>query len=335
MNLLPAAKTSPLVSAIIATYNRAYIVCEAIGSILNQTYKNVEVVVVDDGSTDNTRDKLKQYGDRIRVVYQKNSGPAAAWNRGILESRGEIVTFLGSDDIWLPTFVERQVSVLQQAGEEVPCSLSNSWLRFANGQGSTAFQYVRLYPAHEEGIWLNVAEVFATRFVLFGQSVAIRRAALEKTGGFDESLWFLEDYDLALKLSIQGPWGFVREPLVVWRQGTTDSLSQKSLVERVQLKENIVKIRGRVLDTLNGSERLQRLRSLLRRELRQDRRELWAARVGRNGRWGAVTSEAVNFAGRCGTFLYRRSPRYPKMETAKLGQRLHEPGAQHTLLRIS
>jgi glycosyltransferase involved in cell wall biosynthesis len=312
-------KEQVLVSAIIATYNRAYIVCEAIESILNQTYKNVEIVVVDDGSTDDTQGKLKQYDSRIRVVYQENAGPAAAWNRGIRESRGEIITFLGSDDIWLPTFVERQVAVLQLAGDGVPCSLSNSWLRFTSGRGSTAFQHVNLYPLQDEGIWLNAAEIFATRFVLFGQSVAIRRAALERTGGFDESLWFLEDYDLALKLSIQGPWGFVREPLVVWRQGTTDSLSQKSLVEQVQLKENILKIRGRVLNSLNGAENVQQLRGLLRRELRQDRRELWAARLGQRGSWGEVTKEAVLLAGRCENFLYRRSPRYPKMTTATLG----------------
>jgi GT2 family glycosyltransferase len=306
-------------SAIIATYNRSYIVCEAIESILSQTYKNLELIVVDDGSTDDTQKVLKRYGDRIRVVYQKNSGPAAAWNRGIRESTGDVIAFLGSDDIWLPTFLERSISVLERAEESVPCCLSNSWLRFAGGQGSTSFQHVRLCPSLDEGIWVNPEEIFATRFVLFGQSVAIRRAALERTGGFDESLWFLEDYDLALKLSIQGPWGFVREPLVVWRQGTTDSLSQKSLVEQVQLKENILKIRARVLNSLNGAEKVQRLRGLLRRELRQDRRELWAARLGQRGSWGEATKEAVLLAGRCENFLYRRSPSYPKMTTAMLG----------------
>jgi glycosyltransferase involved in cell wall biosynthesis len=317
MNLVPSAKTRPLTSAIIATYNRAYIVCEAIESILNQTYKNLEIIVVDDGSTDDTQNKLKRYGDRIRVVYQQNSGPAAAWNRGIQESRGEIITFLGSDDIWLPTFVERQVSVLQRVGEDVPCCLCNSWMRFANGRGTTSFQYSLLNPAYQEGIWLNVAEIYATRFVQFGQSVAIRRTALQRTGVFDESLWLQEDCDLALKLSIQGPWGFVREPLVVWRQGTTDSLSQRATVERVQPKENIVRIRTRVLETLNGAK-FKRVRSLLQQELRQDRQELWAARMCEEGHWAKLIGDAVIFAWRCENYLYRRSGHYPKMETSEI-----------------
>jgi glycosyltransferase involved in cell wall biosynthesis len=312
--------TNPIrVSAIIATYNRAYIVGEAIESILNQTYKNVEVVVVDDGSTDDTQEKLKQYGDRIRIAYQKNSGPAAAWNRGISESRGEVVAFLGSDDIWLPTFVERQVSVLQRAGEEVPCSLSNSWLRFVDGRGSTSFQHVLLEPLYEDGIWLNAAEVLATRFVLFGQTVAIRRTALEKAGGFDETLWFLEDYDLALKLSVQGPWGFVREPLVVLRQGSADSLSRKSLTEQVHLKENMVKIRSRILNRLDAGDQFTRLRKILARELQQDSRELWAARISDKRDWGGVTvANAVKLIDKIQNYFYRRSLWYPKMEVTKL-----------------
>jgi glycosyltransferase involved in cell wall biosynthesis len=308
----------PTVSAIIATYNRAYIVREAIDSILSQTYKNVEVVVVDDGSTDDTDRTLKQYAGRIRVVFQENSGPAAAWNRGIRESCGRIVTFLGSDDIWLPTFLERQVALLERAGEDCPCSLSNSWLRFADGRGSTAFQHVRLYPAHEEGIWLNPAEILATRFVLFGQSVAVRREALEKAGGFDESLRFLEDYDLALKLAHQGPWAFVREPLVVWRQGTTGSLSQESLVKQVELRRSIIKVRDGLLNSLNGAAESTVTRKLLTRELRLDRRQLQAAKAKQRGYLGSITANAMNFAVRCENYLYRRSPYYPVMETAAL-----------------
>src|SRR5271156_236898 len=103
-----------MVSAIIPTYNRGYVVGKAIDSILNQTYDNIEIVVVDDGSTDNTQEKLKEYGDRIRVVYQKNSGPSAARNHGVRASRGEFIACLDSDDVWMPTKIERQVSLLQQ-----------------------------------------------------------------------------------------------------------------------------------------------------------------------------------------------------------------------------
>src|SRR5271156_951931 len=191
-------ETFPLVTAIIATYNRGYIVCEAIESILQQTYGKVELIVVDDGSTDNTQDKLREYGERIRVIYQRNSGPAAAWNSGIQSSRGEIIAFLGSDDIWFPTFVERQVSVLQRCDQSVPCCLANAVLSFRNGKHTTAFDNAPVDPAHEEGIWSNVSDVLTTRFILFGQTVAIRRNALERVR-FDEGLRYLEDYDLALR----------------------------------------------------------------------------------------------------------------------------------------
>jgi len=114
---------NPLVSAIIPTYNRAHVICDAVESILAQTYREIEVIVVDDGSKDDTLPRLKQYGDRIRVVSQANAGPAAARNRGIAVAQGELIAFLDSDDLWLSTKIERQVALLQRAGESVPCCL--------------------------------------------------------------------------------------------------------------------------------------------------------------------------------------------------------------------
>src|ERR1017187_3651239 len=130
----------PLVTAIIATYNRGYIVCEAIDSIINKTYKQTEVIVVDDGSTDDTQDKLRQYGSRIRVISQNNSGPAAAWNAGIRAARGAIICFLGSDDLYMPIFVERHVSALEKAGPSVPCCLGNALTRWADGRETSSFE---------------------------------------------------------------------------------------------------------------------------------------------------------------------------------------------------
>jgi glycosyltransferase involved in cell wall biosynthesis len=311
----------PLVSAVIATYNRAHIVCEAIESILQQTYKNLELIVVDDGSTDNTQDKLREYGDRIRVVYQNNSGPAAAWNSGINASQGEIIAFLGSDDIWLPTFVERQVSVLQRCDASVPCCLANAVLSFCCGKRTGAFENALLNTPYEEGIWSNVTEILTTRFVLFGQTVAIRRSALKRASSFDESLRYLEDYDLALRLSLQSPWAFIREPLVVWRQGTgdSDSLSQAAGRDPVQVHRNLVKIHERFLKELNLTDKRRSLRKRIVRKLRSDRANLRAARLTTtSSRTAQITGKLLDKVHYYKYAALRRSPWFPKMKTVDL-----------------
>lgn len=305
----------PLVTAIIATYNRAHIVGEAIESILHQTYRNIDLVVVDDGSKDDTAHKLEEYGERIRVIRQKNAGPAAAWNRGIEAARGEIITFLGSDDIWLPTFVERQVAVLEKAGESVPCSLANGWLRFATGKGITSFEYAMLGAECEQGIWTNVPEVLATRFVAFGQMIAIRRKAFERIGLFDENLRYLEDYDLAIRLSLDGPWGFVREPLVVWRQGTVGSLSQEGARERMNLIRILIKIRERTLASLEGKDQFATTRSLLKRILNHNYLELRSVCWSNEQNWFYRTAgKGLNLSVRGRDVYYRRTQRYPRMK---------------------
>src|ERR1039458_8209652 len=96
----------PLVSVIIPTYNRASTICKTIDDVFRQTYKNFELVVIDDGSTDDTQANLRRYGSRIRSFTQTNAGPAAARNRGIEVSRGDIIAFQDSDDFWAPTKLE-------------------------------------------------------------------------------------------------------------------------------------------------------------------------------------------------------------------------------------
>jgi glycosyltransferase involved in cell wall biosynthesis len=314
-------KNRPLVSGIIATYNRGYIVSEAIESMLGQTYKNLEVIVVDDGSTDDTQDILKQYAGQIRVVHQRNSGPAAAWNRGVEASHGEIIAFLGSDDIWLPTFVQRQVSVLSQAGESAPCVLANAWMKHADGRVSRSFDVALLYPSCEEGIWLNVPDVITTRFVMFGQTVAVRRRAFELVGGFDEKLWYLEDYDMALRLSLLGNWGFIQEPLVVWRQGTADSesLSQAAGRDPVQVHLNFIRIYTRIWQALDGIDRYLKLKKRIHRKMRKTRLNLIVARLGQmNSRGTSSLGAMLNKLDQHWCSAFRRSPWFPEMKTRPL-----------------
>lgn len=309
----------PLVSAIIATYNRGYIVAEAIDSILQQTYSQIEVIVVDDGSTDDTPERLKAYGGRIRVVNQPNAGPAAAWNAGIKAAQGSIVTFLGSDDVWLPTFVERQVSVLERAGPSVPCSLCNAKTRFASGLDTSSFELAALRPSTGEGLWSNAFDILTTRFVMCGQMLAIRADVLREIGAFDETLRYLEDYDIALRLALEGPWAFIREPLVCFRQSTTgDSLSLSISAEEARLHQYILAIRQKANMLMKSRQRDVRSR-YMRAAIRKAKRDIWFGALGES-RSAVIRGLVLTYRAfdHYRSALYRRSLFFPKMRIAPL-----------------
>lgn len=315
-----------LVSAIIPTYNRSNIVVEAIDSILSQTYRNIEIIVVDDGSTDDTRERLRRYGNRIRMISQQNAGPGIARNRGIAAARGELIAFLDSDDLWLPTKIERQVLQLQKAGQSVPCSLANIVMRSDNME-VTSFDISLLNPALEEGIWLNVDDILATRFVLFNQAVVIRRAVLDQMGGFDESLRFQEDYDLPLRLSLEGPWAFIREPLVIWRESKTGSVYKSSQREEVCCSTCTVQVFEKHLAMVQDSCQRRYLQRQVNRGLRKARRELRIAKMKQTNSFGASSIAALLRSMEVyRNAAFRRSPWFPKMKVQPLSSYVANEG---------
>ncbi len=170
----------PLVSIIIPTYNRAGLICQTIDNVFQQTYTRFELIIVDDGSTDDTLANLRQSGQKIRVIEQQNSGPAVARNRGAAAARGEIIAFQDSDDLWKPTKIARQVALLERFGPKVPCCLSDVLIRVVNGKEYTSFDHSVIRMREKEGIWLNVPDVLAATFVFFNQAAAIRREALSE-----------------------------------------------------------------------------------------------------------------------------------------------------------
>jgi glycosyltransferase involved in cell wall biosynthesis len=221
-----------LVSVIIPTYNRAHTLQRTINSVFHQTYRNYEIIVVDDGSIDNTKEIVKIYGNGIRLITQKNLGPSSARNAGIKVSRGEYIAFLDSDDVWSPLKLEKQIEVLLKAPKSVACCLCNTKFTGEKYGGKTAFQVAKINMKYENSLWLNVTEVLITRFVLFNQAVLIKRDILISNGVFDERLKIMEDYELALRLSKRGPWAIIREPLVYWYLDAPTSLSNK--VEQIE-----------------------------------------------------------------------------------------------------
>lgn len=205
----------PLVSAIIPAYNREKTITRSVLSALNQSYTNLEVIVVDDGSTDATIEALRPLRDRIEIIEQPNGGPSAARNAGAAKAHGSIIAFLDSDDEWLPDKIDRQVRMMESAGESMPCCICNAAYPRHDGMNtSTSFELAGLSIPFRNAIWENPNEVLPTTFVLFNQVAAIRRNAFERVGGFNANLRLMEDYEISLRLATLGEWGVIRDPLV-------------------------------------------------------------------------------------------------------------------------
>jgi glycosyltransferase involved in cell wall biosynthesis len=279
-----------LVSVIIPTYNRARTIERAVNSVLGQSWEPIEIIVVDDGSTDRTADILTGYSDKIRLIRQKNQGPSAARNAGIKAAKGEIISFLDSDDSWLPEKMERQVRLLQATESAgVKCCVCNATMEFATGT-VTSFATAELRPELREGVWTNPAEILVTRFLLFNQVVAVRREALDQAGYFRQDLPYglNDDYDLALRLSLMGPWAFIADPLAVWYEHADN-------ISRTLRQLDICLYSFQILKDLSSSSQWGPLlpKTLLRRRMRALKWEILAQHLSNRPR------RADAFLGRC------------------------------------
>ena len=165
-----------LVSCVIPVYNGARFVAESIESVLAQAYRPLEVIVVDDGSTDGTEDVLAAFGDRIRVFFQPNAGAAAARNRGVAEARGGWLTFQDADDLWAPDKLERQMECFRRNPELDLCFgyLQNFWepeLREIEERARETW-LAQPHPAHGPPLMLMRASLLARRIYVNAGSVA-------------------------------------------------------------------------------------------------------------------------------------------------------------------
>ena len=184
----------PLVSVIIPTYNRAYLIEQAIYSVLNQTYPNIELIIVDDASNDNTESIIKNFNDaRISCIKQKqHAGAAAARNKGILESRGEFISFLDSDDTINPEKIQKQVNAILNADEDVAavyCGLNLIDFKTKEIIGQSI---------HKKNFYNNFKN---GKFILTPTTGTIlaRKDAIVDIGGFDERLPAHQDTELAIR----------------------------------------------------------------------------------------------------------------------------------------
>ncbi len=209
---------SPLISVIIPTYNRRRLLLEAIESVEKQTYSNVELIVVDDGSTDETAQLGETTSPLFRYTRQENRGPAAARNHGARIARGEWLAFLDSDDIWMPDKLARQWQTLEAEPEFRAIYTNELWIR--RGVRVNQRRKHRKYSGWIYPYCLPLC-------IVSPSSILLHRELWEEAGGMDESLPAAEDYDLWLRLSWRHQFRLLDELLITKRGGHDDQLSHK------------------------------------------------------------------------------------------------------------
>ena len=291
VHLRQGAALPRLVSVVIPTYNRACVVGAAIESVIAQSYGCVEVIVVDDGSTDDTKQVVACYGERVRYVHQPNAGVSAARKLGLRHARGEFVAFLDSDDRWFPWKLDAQVAILRRFGD-----IGMVWtdMRAVDDQGAVLQEtYLRtFYSAYNvvrienecnlrgrlDAVWPGAPSEAASRPVYVGDifsamilgnlvhtsTVLLRRDRLVQVGGFDTSLASSgEDYEYHLRTCFFGPVGFLDAASIDYRIGASDQLTAPQFM--VPMARNSLTTVRRWLD--RGGERVRLPRETVRRRL--------------------------------------------------------------------
>lgn len=200
------------VSVVIPAYNYGRFIGEAIRSVLEQTHPPSEIIVVDDGSTDETAAVVGAFGDAVRYNRQDNAGVCAARNRGVSESTGELVAFLDADDTWEPTNLEKQIAAFA-SDEEI--GLVHCAMREFDGEtGET----IRFYmEGGEDGVADNLLLWEGPVIVGPGGGITVSRKAFDRVGGFDTRMKVGEDWDFCYRVARLFKIGFVAEPLLNYR----------------------------------------------------------------------------------------------------------------------
>jgi glycosyltransferase involved in cell wall biosynthesis len=213
---------NPKVTVVIPTYNRAEKVRKAVDSVLAQSFTDLEVIVVDDGSSDATEQVLKhKFGDRIRYYFQSNQGVSVARNKGIEEARGECVAFLDSDDLWEQEKLEWQLKTLDRFGPQ--CGACYTDVRFFNHvEQRTMFQLAEENYRHEGETGVNaealrlLVKPGGAGMVICLSSLLVRTDELKKQRGFDTRLLYSQDSEFMFRLATQTGFCFVNHPLVLF-----------------------------------------------------------------------------------------------------------------------
>lgn len=217
----------PEVSVVIPTYNSAHFLSDAIQSVLAQSYEDFEIVVVDDGSHDDTRRVVESFGERVRYLHQANAGVAAARNRGIVESSGRYVAFLDADDTWMPSKLQRQWEALQADPNRRLC-----YAAFVVVDEQLVPIEVRFSPRQGSAL----EDLLLRGNVVGSMTVMCERALIDEVGGFDLRLSQCADWDLWIRIAARTEFIYLDEPLATYRQHGQNMSRQVRVLENDSLR---------------------------------------------------------------------------------------------------
>jgi len=217
------------VSVVIPAYNKVSLTIKAVESILSQSYKNIEIIVVDDGSTDDTRGSLVPYADKIKYAYKNNGGACSARNLGINLAQGEYIGLLDCDDSYLPEKIELSVKFLESHPDY---GFVHSAAYFIDKEGNTLRTF-----SHRNSRrlgWIKKELVF--RDFICNSTVVVRKSCFEKVGFFDEEIFTPGDWDMWLRLAENYKAGYIDKPLVSYRVASSYNLSHIEQMKEEEFK---------------------------------------------------------------------------------------------------
>ena len=217
------------ISVIIPVFNGEATIRETIDSIVNQTFRDIEIIIINDGSTDATLETIKEISDsRIKIFSYSNAGLSASRNRGISQATGEYISFIDADDLWTPDKLELQWQALQQNPQ---AAVAYSWTDYID-ESSKFLKSGRRIKVNGDAF----SKLLVTNFLENGSNQLIRKTALEKVGGFDESLNASEDFDMWLRLATNYQFICVEKPQILYRTSTTSMSTNLKRQETASLE---------------------------------------------------------------------------------------------------
>jgi glycosyltransferase involved in cell wall biosynthesis len=213
--------TFPLISVVMPAFNAERFICESIESVLHQSYPNIELIVINDGSTDNTANTISHLKNSINYLETENKGVSAARNLGIQEAKGEWIAFLDADDIWFTNKLKLQFDKLDG------CNWSYTDSYYLGKQYKHDTKRSDLSPLFSGNIFNHLL----TENIITTSSVVVKKSLIQNVGGFDENLEALEDWKLWLEIAKAHPISYINEPLLKYRvyAGSTSRKARKML----------------------------------------------------------------------------------------------------------